>query len=209
MNLSMNTVCCGMELATLANARKIGSTGALISTVGLLFSMLVNMPIVTLAVGGPLTTAGMIAIVIALRRVSEAINQPNVYRFALYSAAATVAGLVAVVLLMVAWPPAYASVLGSPDPSVYAFTFPSYYLFGAVAVAATSATFATISALLLKKSLDIVGDRLAIKMFKTSGLLLVLGAVLALVFVGVYISIAGYIILAAAFHTIPGENKRP
>ncbi|MEM0461262.1 MAG: DUF996 domain-containing protein [Candidatus Caldarchaeum sp.] len=199
-----------MEAAMLANARKIGSTGAIISTVGLLFSMLLAyIPIVTIAIGGPLTTAGIIAVVIALKRISEAVKQPEIYRFALYSAAATVAGMVAVVLLMLAWPPAYASVLGSPDPYTYAFTFPSYYLFGAIAVIGISAIFTIASAFLLKKSLDIVGDRLGIKTFKTSGLLLFLGAVLALVFVGVYISIAGYIILAVAFQTIRAENRWP
>ncbi|BAJ50807.1 conserved hypothetical protein [Candidatus Caldarchaeum subterraneum] len=162
-----------------------------------------------LAVGGPLVTAGTIAIVIALKRISEAIKQPKVYRFAFYSVAATVAGVAAAVLLMLAWPPAYASMLGNPDPYVYAFTFPWYYLLGTIAVAVTSTIFAIISALFLKKSLDIVGDRLSIKTFKTSGLLLVLGAVLAIVIVGIYISIAGYIVLATAFYTIRGESEWP
>ncbi len=198
-----------MEPATLVKARMIGSTGEIVSTVGLLFPMLVPIPIVALAVGGPLVTAGTIAIVIALKRISEAIKQPKVYRFAFYSVAATVAGVAAAVLLMLAWPPAYASMLGNPDPYVYAFTFPWYYLLGTIAVAVTSTIFAIISALFLKKSLDIVGDRLSIKTFKTSGLLLVLGAVLAIVIVGIYISIAGYIVLATAFYTIRGESEWP
>ncbi|MEM4273652.1 MAG: DUF996 domain-containing protein [Candidatus Caldarchaeum sp.] len=198
-----------MESATLAKARKIGSTGALITTAGLLFSVLGRLPIVTLAIGTPLTTAGTIAIVIALKRISEAIKQPKVYRFALYSVASTVSGVAAAVLLMLAWPPAYASMLGNPDPYMYAFTFLWYYLLGTIAVAVTSTIFAIISALFLKKSLDIVGDRLSIKTFKTSGLLLVLGAVLAIVIVGIYISIAGYIVLATAFYTIRGESEWP
>lgn len=193
----------------MAKARKIGSTGALITTAGLLFSVLGRLPIVTLAIGTPLTTAGTIAIVIALKRISEAIKQPKVYRFALYSVASTVSGVAAAVLLMLAWPPAYASMLGNPDPYMYAFTFLWYYLLGTIAVAVTSTIFAIISALFLKKSLDIVGDRLSIKTFKTSGLLLVLGAVLAIVIVGIYISIAGYIVLATAFYTIRGESEWP
>jgi hypothetical protein len=62
--------------------------------------------------------------------------------------------------------------------------------------------FAVVSAVFFRRSLNLTGDHLNVKMFRTAGLLVLIGAVLTIVIVGAVISLVANILLAVAFFQI-------
>ena len=69
--------------------------------------------------------------------------------------------------------------------------------------------FAVVSAVFFRGSLNLTGDHLNVKMFRTAGLLVLIGAVLTIVIVGAVISLVANILLAVAFFQIRAGPPPP
>jgi uncharacterized membrane protein len=69
--------------------------------------------------------------------------------------------------------------------------------------------FAVVSAVFFRRALNLTGDHLNVKMFRTAGLLVLIGAVLTIVIVGAVISLVANILLAVAFFQIRASPPPP
>ena len=69
--------------------------------------------------------------------------------------------------------------------------------------------FAVVSAVFFRRALNLTGDHLNVKMFRTAGLLVLIGAVLTIILVGAVISLVANILLAVAFFQIRASPPPP
>ncbi|MEM4354049.1 MAG: DUF996 domain-containing protein [Candidatus Caldarchaeum sp.] len=69
--------------------------------------------------------------------------------------------------------------------------------------------FAVRSSLFLRKSLTLTGNRLGIGLFRTAGLLILIGTMLTIISVGAILALVAYIILAVAFFQIKPDFQPP
>ncbi|MEM1942664.1 MAG: DUF996 domain-containing protein [Candidatus Caldarchaeum sp.] len=178
-------------MADISQARLLGGVGSV-----MLFLSIVP------SIGFVLSIVGFILVLLALKYISEAVQQGEIFRNALI---ATVVGIVGAVAGVVAGGVGLLAVLGGgAGPSVPNFGLLLTTILISLAVVWV---FAVVSSFFLRKSLNLVGDTLGIKMFRTAGLLLFIGALLTIVLVGALVALVAYILLAVAFFQIqPGAG---
>ncbi|MEM0440091.1 MAG: DUF996 domain-containing protein [Candidatus Caldarchaeum sp.] len=185
-------------MTDLSSARMIGGIGSILL-------MLVIVP----SVGPILSIVGFVLVLLALKYVSTAVQQPAIFQNALY---AVIIGIIGAVAALVLGGAALLTALtggfgelgpGQPEPDFFTF------LTGILIAVLVAWVFSVASSIFLRKSLNLTGDALGIKLFKTAGLLVLLGAALTIILVGFIISIIAYVLMAVAFFQIPQVGGQP
>ncbi len=160
---------------------------------GALGSILFILTIVPV-VGYVLGIIGYVLLLLALKDISEQFQEPKIFTNAML---ATIVGIVGFVTgLIIGW----VGVL-----SFFSQGFPTDItglIFSFLLALAVAWVFAVLSSVFLRRSLVMTGDKLNIGLFKTAGLLILIGAILTIIFVGGIIALVGFILLAAAFFQI-------
>ncbi|MEM0337197.1 MAG: DUF996 domain-containing protein [Candidatus Caldarchaeum sp.] len=184
----------------LNQARMIGGIGSIL----LVLAIVPN-------VGTVLSIVGFILVLLALKYVADAVQQPAIFQNALYAVIIGIVG--AVVALVLGGAALFASIGGGFGFSGGFGDGVSGDLFsllaGIVVALVVVWIFAVVSALFLRKSLYLTGDVLGVKLFRTAGLLLFLGAILTIILVGFILSLVAYVLLAVAFFQIPQTGGQP
>jgi uncharacterized membrane protein len=166
-------------------------------------------------VGWLLGIAGLVLVLLAIRKISQAVSDRSIYTNmrnavilgigAIGVAAVTVAGAIYKVLGM-----------GSLSGTGFAFSpnIPVQQFFGlALIVVAGLVSIWVIlvcSALFVRRSYNSIASKLNVNMFKTAGLLYLIGAATAVIGVGLLLIFVSQILLAIAFFSIqdqPGTTE--
>ncbi|MEM2095265.1 MAG: DUF996 domain-containing protein [Candidatus Caldarchaeum sp.] len=181
-------------MADISQARLLGGVGSIM----LFLSIIPN-------IGFVLSIVGFILVLLALKYISDAVQQGDIFRNALIAAIVGIVGAVAGVVVGGA---GLLAVLGggaTPMGPDFGLLFTTILITVAVVW-----VFAVVSSFFLRKSLNLVGDTLGIKMFRTAGLLLFIGALLTIVLVGALVVLVADVLLAVAFFQIqPGAGAPP
>ena len=83
-------------------------------------------------------------------------------------------------------------------------------LFGGMAVALVVAfIFYILMAIYFRKSFDLLATKTGNSMFRTAGLLLLIGAILTIVFIGLVLIFVAWILLTIAFFSLPNAPPPP
>lgn len=184
-------------MTELSSARLIGGIGSILLVLAIVPS-----------VGPVLSIVGFVLVLLALRYISTSVQQPSIFQNALY---AVIIGIIGTVVALVLGGAAFFAVLGGgfagpvpgqPEPDFFSL------LAGVLVAVLIAWIFAVASSFFLRKSLNQTADVLGIKLFRTAGLLVLLGAVLTIILVGAIVSIIAYILMAVAFFQIP-ETRGP
>ena len=182
-------------MADLNQARNIGGVGAILTILSFVPS-----------VGTVLSIVGLVLVLLALKWISEIVQNPDIFRNALI---AVVVAIVGVAVGAVVGGVGVFSILtgvGAGDPSGLDFVS----LFTTILIALVVVwLFAVVSAVFFRRALNLTGDHLNINMFRTAGLLVFIGAILTIVLVGVVISLVANILLAVAFFQIRSSPPPP
>lgn len=185
-------------MSELNQARLVGGIGSIL----LVLAIVPN-------VGPILSIVGLILLLLALRYVSNSVNQPGIFQNALY---AVIVGIIGAVVAVAIGGVTLITTMGTgfsgPPPDDFGPAFFSI-LGGIIAAVIVAWIFAVVSSLFLRRALNLTGDILGIKLFKTAGLLVLLGAALTIILVGAIISLVAYILLAVAFFQIPQTAPAP
>jgi len=144
-----------------------------------------------------LTLVGLILLLIGLKGLSDTYREEGIFRNALYAVIIGVIGLVTIMFAAI-------SIAG------IATTFaPSIPLLMAGGVIGTVLLFIVVffvilvlEALFYKKSLDLLATKSGEKLLETAGLLLLIGAVLTIIIVGLILIFIAWIIAAVAFFSL-------
>lgn len=187
-------------MGTLSQAKTLGGIG----------SLLLVLSVMPLA-GPVLGIVGLVLTLIAVKYVSDILNNKPVFNNALMS---VIAGMVGIVIGVLVGAVGVMSVFGpgifqgnvSPGMQFQPSDFMSMSFLGPIIAGLAIIWVSTIVfAVFLKRSFDVIASSLNVKMFATAALLYLIGAVLVIVFVGIILIFVAAILQTVAFFSLP-EN---
>jgi uncharacterized membrane protein len=167
---------------SLESGRNLGGIGALLNIIPIPF----------------LGVIGLILVLFGTRELSQAYNDERIYRNALYG---VIFGLIATVVGGLVWGLfAFGINLANVNTSSAGFIG---FLAGALLLLIIAFIFAVLEAYFLRNSFNILADRSGVQLFRTSGLLLLIGAILTIIFIGFILIFIAWILILVSFFTIP------
>lgn len=200
----------------LATAKNLGGIGALLLVIGGL-AFFANA-----SFGGLLAVVGAILVLIALKGFADNFNDGRIFNNGLYSlvtiivgAVVFIASLIASILYFIAnlpdWIRPYIEardwqglVSALQRQAMNPSSFGSLLtLIGAVLLALVVLfVFVVLSMFFLRRSLGNLSTKTGVRLFRTSGLLLLIGAALTPILIGFFLIWIGWILLTAAFFSV-------
>ncbi|MEE9593062.1 MAG: DUF996 domain-containing protein [Thermoplasmata archaeon] len=189
-------------MGTLRDAKNYGGIGAILILVG------VFIPLVGIAV----SIVGFILMVIAVKWISEAVGDRPIYDNMLYFVIIAIIGsVVAFLFVFVAFLP-FLTVGGFPpvgDPIDITDPLAIFAILSVLIGLAIAWILSIVAAVFLRKSFNSISARLGVKLFGTSALLYLIGAILLIVIVGFFLIFVAEILMIIAFFSIPEQQAAP
>jgi len=179
-------------MASLSQAKYVGGVGVILSTILFLPSMELELTVVGIA--------GSVLMLLALKWISSSVQNPAIFRNALISLIVGIVGVVKAVLT------GGVDVLSDDVDLITLFILNLNNLLSTRILVAFIAIWAfdIISAIYFRRALYLTADHLSVKMFRTAGLLILIGTILTgmLLEAGLILSFVAYPLLAIAFFQI-------
>lgn len=199
---------------TLESSKNLGGIGALLIVIGCLGSVV--------PYAGILTLIGLILMLIGLKGLADFYKEGSIFNNALYSIILAIVGVViAFATLVITALAAFASIgidlsnvsdwsmLGSELANQFTNfgDFSAIWtLVGAIVSAAVILfVFAIIAVVFFRKSLNQLSSKTGVGLFGTAGLLMLIGAVLTIVVIGLLLIWIGFILVTVAFFQIRAQ----
>ncbi len=182
-------------MASLSQAKTLGGVGSILVLLGAIPN-----------VGFVLAIVGFILILVAVKNVSESVNEPGIFNDMIIAVILAIVGLVVFgVIVIVAFFSFFNfKQFGTITPG----TVPPSVL-GAIGLLIAGLVvvwvFYLVSAIFLRRSYERIGMRLNVNMFQTTGLLYLIGAALTIILVGFLILLIAEILQIVAFFSIPEQ----
>jgi uncharacterized membrane protein len=189
-------------MSLLSDAKALGGVGSIL----VLFTPVPS-------VGWLLGIAGLVMILAAISKISQVVGDKSIYGNmqnavilaigAIAVGAVTIVGTIYHVLGMGSFANSR-FVLGAVHPADF-FGLAALVIAGVLAVWALLVT----SSIFVRKSFKSIGSRLGVGTFETAGLLYIIGAATAIVFVGFILIFIAEILLVVSFFSIPEQSIAP
>ena len=188
-------------MGTLSQAKTLGGVGSILLLLG----------IVPFA-GPALEIVGFVLMLIAVKYISDTVNNKSIFNNAVISVVAGIAGVVIGVVVGIAGvlsffgPGMFQGPDFMPGRQFQPSDFMSMNFFGPIIAGLVIIWIAVIiSAVFLRKSFNSIASSINVKMFGTAALLYLIGAILVVVLVGFLLIFVATILQIVAFFSIP-EN---
>ena len=182
-------------MASLSQAKTLGGVGSILVLLGAIPN-----------VGFVLAIVGFILILVAVKNVSESVNEPGIFNDMIIAVVLSIVGLVVfgVIVIVAFFSFLNFRQLGTPTPGMV-----SPGILGAIGLLIVGLVvvwvFYLVSAIFLRRSYERIGMRLNVNMFQTTGLLYLIGAALTIILVGFLILLIAEILQIVAFFSIPEQ----
>ncbi len=145
---------------------------------------------------------GFILLMIGLKNLSDYYKDRNIFNNALYGIIFGIIGVAAAAFLLIALIFS-GSFLGTITGNIIAF-------FSGILIALVVAfIFYILMALYLKRAFDGLANKTNIGMFRTAGMLLLIGAVLTIILIGLILIFVAWILLTVAFFSMSSSTQSP
>lgn len=199
---------------TLESSKNLGGIGALLMVIGSLGAF-------GTAFAGVLGLVGLILLLIGLKGVADHYNEAGIFNNALYGVIFTIVGVVAFIGAMVASIlMALAGLtdlelgdlpnLGSVLQGRLADINTLWSFIAAIIVAIVVLfVFIVIAVLFFRKSMNLLAAKTGVTLFGTAGLLMLIGAILTIVVVGLLLIWVAWILVTVAFFSIRTQATPP
>jgi uncharacterized membrane protein len=203
----------GKRRVTTETSKTLGGIGALLMFIGAI-------PIVG-AYMWIIAFVGLVLVLVALKGFADNYNQAGIFNNALYGVIAAIVGGVIAIYLMATAALDLLSKLGisiedmsswTTMPQLQNLTMEelSPFLLTVLASVVVLFVFFVVMALLVRKSLKLMAEKTGVKLFGTTGLILLVGAILTIVAVGLLLVWIALLLLAIAFFSIkPAPPPEP
>lgn len=165
---------------SLESDKSLGGIGAILVAIGSFF------PILSLV--------GIILVLVAMKRFAEHYNEPRIFDNALYGFVFGIIGIVAAIFVFF---------MGIFTGAFFAF--PVIIIVALVVMFA----FFLLQAIYYRNAFNILSEKSGEKMFETAGLLLLIGAVLTIILVGLVLLLVAWILAAVGFFSIRTPTTQP
>lgn len=192
----------GVKLTRLSDARTMGCLGSV---------LVLLTPVPT--VGWILAIAGLILVLVAIERISVAVEDTSIYRNMIYSVLLAIGSLCVAAVTVVA---AVLKILGMGSFVDSTFMLSpnlkpgDWVAFALAVLPGLIAVWVLIvaSSVFLRKSFASISERLGIHLFDIGALIFLIGAITLVVGIGFFLILVAEIIFAVAFFSI-SENVQP
>jgi uncharacterized membrane protein len=177
-------------VASLGQAKTLGGVGSILVLLGAI-------PII----GWLLATAGFILVLLAVKNVSEFVGEPAIFNDMIIAVPLAIVGLAVFGVIVVT--------------AIYSFFFlsqlgsVSFLIVPLIVGFVVACVFYVVSAIFIRKSYDRIGMRLNVNMFRTTGFLYLIGAVLTIIIIGLLIILIAEILQIVSFFSIPDQLPPP
>jgi uncharacterized membrane protein len=205
---------------TLESSKTLGGVGAILLLIG------------TVPFGEPylgvLALVGFILVLVGLHGLADYYKENGIFNNALYGFIAAIVGVVAAVVAAVyvifytsiltdflhkiypGWNGSFSSLVGlTPNTSNLTASDLRPVLGAAFSVLAILWIFLMISAFFNRRSLKMLSTKTSVGLFSTAGLLLIIGAILTIVLIGLVLMWVAVLLIAIAFFQIQPQPERP
>ena len=199
---------------TLESSKTLGGVGSLLMVISPLSGYAVG------GFGGLLGLVGLILVLISVKGLADHYNDGDIFNNTLYGVVFTIIGGVAFAAAMIVGAAGFLSQLNidvstmGTDPAAFstvdwegALNFDILMDFVAIIVVALVVLFAllVVSAIFYRKSLNTLSEKTGVGLFGTTGMLILIGAILTIIAVGALILWVALILLTVAFFSIKSE----
>jgi uncharacterized membrane protein len=205
---------------TLESSKTLGCVGAILMLIGVI-------PFAGPFVG-IVALIGSILVLVALHGLADYYKEDRIFNNALYGFIASIVGVVATVVAAIyvvfytsiltdflykiypGWDGTWSSLAGlTPNTSNITINDITPVLGAIFAVFAILWIFLMISAFFNRRSLKTLSTKASVGLFSTAGLLLIIGAVLAIVLIGLLLMWIAVLLIAIAFFQIKPQPEQP
>lgn len=178
-------------MARLSDARLVGGIGSIL---------------ILLAIINPLLSiVGLILILIAVKYVSEIVQDYAIFRNMIYSIVVGIIGIVVFVAVGLLLFGHYAFQLASLQDNLSSGRFQSFIFSFLIELAILWLTL-IISAIFARKSYDGMAEKLGVRLFSTAGLFYFIGSILVIIFgLGLILVLVAIVLTIVGFFTIPDQ----
>jgi uncharacterized membrane protein len=199
---------------TLESSKTLGGVGSLLMVISPFTGYVGG------GIGGLLGLVGLILVLISVKGLADHYSDGSIFNNTLYGVIFTIIGGVAFAGAMIVGAAGFLSQLNidvanmPTDPSVFsevdwegALNFDIIMDFVAIIVVAVIILFAllVLSAIFYRKSLNTLSEKTGVGLFGTTGMLILIGAVLTIIAIGAVILWVALILLTVAFFSIKTE----
>ena len=199
---------------TLESSKTLGGVGSLLMVISPLTGYVGG------GIGGLLGLVGLILVLISVKGLADHYNDGSIFNNTLYGVIFTIIGGVAFAGAMIVGAAGFLSQLNidvsnmPTDPSVFsevdwegALNFDILMDFVAIIVVAVVILFAllVLSAIFYRKSLNTLSEKTGVGLFGTTGMLILIGAILTIISIGAFVLWVALILLTVAFFSIKTE----
>ncbi len=141
---------------------------------------------------------GIILVLLGMKNLSEGYGEPSIYRNALYGVIFGIISAIGLALWLVSLFFGINFVtFGNPVTGALGF------FFGAIVAIILGFIFGLLEAIYLRMAFDNLANKSGVGLFRTGGLLLLIGAILTIILIGFFIIFIAWILILAAFFSIP------
>jgi uncharacterized membrane protein len=173
--------------------------------------------------GGILGLIGLILVLIAMKGLADTYNEQGIFNNALYGIIAAIVGGVITIAIIFWGLVDFFTTLGIDianwtNPAILSsidwtelmnFSILTNFLIYIAAAVIVLFVFLIITAIFLRKSLSLLSAKSGVGLFGTTGLLLLIGAVLTIIAIGLILIWIAFILLAVAFFYIKAAPAQP
>jgi uncharacterized membrane protein len=153
-----------------------------------------------------LSIVGIILVLVGMKNLSKAYNDESIWKNTLYAVIFGIIGIVAssLTLFSLFFGGIFASTaLGVGDTAGIAGFFAGLIIFLVVAF-----IFYILEAIYIRRAFDSLANRSGVSLFRTGGMLLLIGAILTIVLVGLFLIFIAWILILVAFFQIPTTSQQ-
>jgi uncharacterized membrane protein len=199
---------------TLETSKNLGGVGAILLFIGVI-------PWIA-PYGWILGLVGLILALIGFKGLADYYKEAGIFNNALYAVITAIVGAVAVVAIAILGLTSFltdiginisdwtnSAALSSIDWANIGFNVIGDFLVYIIVALLVAFVFLLITALLLRKSLGLLSSKTGVGMFGTTGLILLIGAVLTIIVIGVFLIWIAMLLLAVAFFSIRPQPAQP
>jgi uncharacterized membrane protein len=207
---------------TIESSKNLGGIGAVLMLIG-------TLPIISTYTFGILGILGLILVVVALYGLANIYQEKSIFTNSIYGLIAGIVGVViAVVIVIVAvlnnlktllqdlypsWNGSWSTISSlsgkTPDTSAISSSTVFSLITGAIVAFVVFWIFLIIWAFFARKSLKSLATKSTVGLFSTASLILLIGAFLTIIFIGVILIWVAILLLAIAFFQIKPQPEQP
>jgi len=151
-----------------------------------------------------LSIVGIILVLVGMKNLSQAYNDPSIWKNTIYAVVFGIIGIVASGLTLVSL--FFGGIFSSSAFGVGDSTGFFGFFAGLIIFLVVAFIFYILEAIYIRRAFDSLATRSGVGLFRTGGMLLLIGAVLTIVLVGLFLIFIAWILILVAFFQIPTSS---